>query len=132
MRKQFYKALRANGNRYGPRFSAASRRFGGIAIGYSPEITVPPRETESDARACRPLLLDVATQLLSAFSLEQGQTFVLRSIERVDIPDLPYPDRLWAHATWLPDADIQSVDQSAMCVSSMTRADTISNCLAFA
>ncbi len=105
--KQFYETLRANGNRYGPHFQQLTsiwrdrdRALAGL--------TVPPRKTESEVRACRPLLLDVATQLLSAFTVEQGQTFILRSIERFDIPDLPYPDRLWAHASWLPDADVHS------------------------
>jgi acyl transferase domain-containing protein len=104
--KQFYQTLRANGNRYGRHFQQLTsiwRDQDRVLAG----INVPPRETESEAHACRPILLDVATQLLSAFTVEQGQTFILRSIQRIDIADLPYPDRLWAHATWLPDCDVQ-------------------------
>lgn len=100
--KQFYTALRANGNQYGPGFQHLSSIWQDRDRALA-EITVPPQQTEREARSCRPLLLDVAIQLLSAFIIDQGQPFMLRSIERVDIPDLPYPDRLWAQATWLPD-----------------------------
>ncbi len=100
--KQFYTALRAIGNQYGPGFQHLSSIWQDRDRALA-RITVPPQQTESEARSCRPQLLDVATQLLSAFIVDQGQTFILRTIERVDIPDLPYPDRLWARATWVPD-----------------------------
>jgi FkbH-like protein/FkbM family methyltransferase len=105
--KQFYKTLRANGNRYGPQFQQLTSiwRDRDRALART---TVPPRETENDARACRPLLLDAATQLTSVFTVEQGQTFILRSIDRIDVPDLPYPDRLWTRATWVPDSGADS------------------------
>ena len=101
---EFYEALLVNGNWYGPDFRHLSAiwRDGDRAVG---SVTMPAQETESELRSCRPLLLDVATQLLSVFTLDKGRTFVLRSIERVEILDLPYPDRLWALATWRPDPD---------------------------
>src|SRR5258708_31427939 len=100
--KQFYTALRAFGNQYGPGFQHLSSIWQDRDRALA-RITVPPRQTEGEARSCRLLLLDIATQLLSAFIVDQGQTFILRSIERIDIPHLPYPHRLWSRATWLPD-----------------------------
>ena len=106
-RRQFYDTLRANGNQYGNRFQRVTSLWQNQNRLLA-EIAVPPRNTEREALSCRPLLLDAATQVLSAFIVEQGQTFILHSIERLDVADLPHPDRLWAHATWLPEADGQS------------------------
>jgi FkbH-like protein/FkbM family methyltransferase len=96
--KQFYETLQDNGNRYGPHFQLLSSIWRDRDRVLAQIIV--PRET-----AGRPVLLDVATQLLSVFTVDRGQTFILHSIDRIDIQDLPYPDRLWAHGTWQSGAD---------------------------
>ena len=100
--KAFYQALRANGNRYGHAFQhlTSIERDGDRVLA---ELAVPPTSLADERRSCRPLLLDLAIQALSAFTLEEGRPFVLRSIRRVKIPSLDYPDRLSAHATRLSD-----------------------------
>ena len=45
------------------------------------------------------------TQLLAPFTMEKGKTFVLRSIEKVEVMDFDFPDTLWGHATLLPGGD---------------------------
>ena len=45
------------------------------------------------------------TQLLAPFIMEKGKTFVLRSIEKVEVTDVNFPDTLWGHATLLPAGD---------------------------
>ena len=52
-----------------------------------------------------PSLLDSVTQLLAPFIMEKGKTFVLRSIEKVQVMDFDFPDTLWGHATLLPAGD---------------------------
>jgi FkbM family methyltransferase len=103
---QFYKALGDNGNRYGPHFQLLNSIWRDRDRVLA-QVVVPARDT-----ACRPVLLDVATQLLSAFTVDRGQTFILHSIDRIDIHDLPYPERLWAYGTWRSGADGQSTESA--------------------
>ena len=42
------------------------------------------------------------TQLLAPFIMEKGKTFILRSIEKIEVADVDFPDTLWGHATLLP------------------------------
>src|SRR5206468_3661863 len=46
-----------------------------------------------------PGFLDSMTQLLASFTLDHGKTFVLRSIDRIEIAELSFPETLWGHAT---------------------------------
>ena len=45
------------------------------------------------------------TQLLAPFVMEKGKTFILRSIDKVEVTDVNFPDTLWGHATLLPQRD---------------------------
>ncbi len=71
----FYERLRANGNEYGPRFQ--------------PLTDIRHSDTQSNAPLTANAALhdtptlDAAAQLLAAFTLDRGRTFVLRSIERL-------------------------------------------------
>ena len=98
--EDFYRRLRDNGNQYGPQFQTlecvwrsdarATARFAGHA-----GLLSPP-------------LLDAASQLLAAFTLDHGRTFILKSIDRL-VVGLPggSPPR-WAHA-W-GSGSVQVVD----------------------
>jgi FkbH-like protein/FkbM family methyltransferase len=76
----FYRDLRRNGNQYGPIFQTltgvqrsdtqAAAQFAEAAINGNDGLLSPP-------------LLDAASQLLSAFALERGRTFILKSIDRL-------------------------------------------------
>ena len=80
----FYDTLRKNGNDYGPSFQRISslRRSGSQWLG-SISATCP---TEVDEPAyLHPPVLDSMTQLLAPFMMDNRQTFILRSIERVEI-----------------------------------------------
>jgi len=118
--ERFYKQLRDNGNQYGPSFQhvAAIWRAGDQSLG---RLAVPRGDGGSDAQALHPSLLDSATQLLASCILEQGKTFVLRSIEQLAVTDVRLPDTLWAHAVLRPKAardgtrlvgDVRVFDQS--------------------
>src|SRR5438132_775710 len=90
-----FKGLRENGNQYGPQFQNLSAvwRSGAQALG---RLSVPIGQTEAGRHFLHPALVDSITQLLSAFIVEKGKTFVLRSIERIEILDVKFTDTLWA------------------------------------
>ncbi len=71
----FYRHLRANGNEYGPHFQTLDniRRDGTQIVA----------EINSTADHESGALLDAAAQLLSAFTLDLGRTFILKSIARL-------------------------------------------------
>ena len=46
-----------------------------------------------------PTLVDSITQLLAIFVIEKGQTFILDSIDRIEILTIDFPETLWARAT---------------------------------
>ena len=96
--EQFYKALRENGNQYGPRFQNVSAiwRDGDQSLG---RLALARQHEEVEPHHLHPSLLDAVTQLLAPFIMEKGKTFVLRSIEKVELTDLDFPDVLWGHAT---------------------------------
>ena len=80
----FYDTLRKNGNDYGPSFQRISslRQSGSQWLG-SISATHP---AEGDEPAyLHPAVLDSMTQLLAPFMMDNRQTFILRSIERVEI-----------------------------------------------
>src|SRR6185436_6776422 len=88
-----YRQLRENGNQYGPDFQKVSSiwRLPDELLG---KISVATQNGEMDAS-----FLDAITQLLAPFILENGRTFVLRSIEKIDIAERNLPPMLWGHAT---------------------------------
>ena len=97
--QQFYKTLRENGNQYGPCFQnvASIWRAGDQSLG-----KVTAARQREEAHHLHPCVLDSVAQLLAPFSMEKGKTFVLQSIEEIEITDVDFPDTLWAHATVLP------------------------------
>ena len=94
---RFYAKLRDNGNQYGPGFQKISGiwRAGDEALG---RISVKPEDRESGPRGVHPSLLDAMVQLLASFTLKEGRTFVLRSIERIEVLDLEFPGTVWGCA----------------------------------
>ncbi len=98
--EQFYRRLRENGNQYGPRFRNVSSiwQAGDQSLG---RLAVARQHGEIEPYHLHPSLLDSMTQLLAPFIMEKGKTFILRSIEKVEITDVDFPDTLWGHATLL-------------------------------
>ena len=93
----FYARLRDNGNQYGPHFQnvLALWRAGDECLG---QLSVTPAPGDS-RRAWHASLLDAMTQLLGAFVLEKNRTFVLQSVDRIELRHGELPQRLWGHAT---------------------------------
>jgi len=106
--EQFYKKLRENGNQYGPRFQnvASIWRAGDQSLG---RLAVARQQGEIEPHFLHPCLLDSVTQLLAPFTMETGKTFILRSIEKVEVTDVDFPDTLWGHATLLPGDDATGI-----------------------
>ena len=100
----FYEALRTNGNQYGPSFQNVSFiwRASDRCLG---RVLVPDRRAEPSPHYLHPCLTDCITQLLAAFVLENGKTFILRSIERIEIIDVEVPGVLWGLATRVRDRE---------------------------
>ena len=97
--ERFYRTLRAAGNQYGPRFRnvAAVWRSGDECLG---EIRVP-RQDAGTTQHVHPALLDSVIQVLAGFVIGHGKTFVLQSIDRIEVPGVSRPETLWVHATRL-------------------------------
>ena len=102
--EQFYKRLLENGNQYGPSFQHVSTiwRMGDQSLG---KLSVAPEHRGGEPYCPHPSLLDSMTQLLAPFAMEKGKTFILRSIERIELTNINFPDTLWAHATLLSQDD---------------------------
>jgi FkbH-like protein/FkbM family methyltransferase len=100
--EQFYKSLRDNGNQYGPQFQKVSAiwRAGDRSLG---KLAVARGPAEHDEHYVHPSLLDAITQLLAPFVMERRRTYILRSIEKIELADLDFPDFLWGFATLLSD-----------------------------
>ena len=99
----FYRQLRGNGNQYGPHFQTlASIRKSDSQI--AARFTEAASNTTESDRFLSPPLLDAASQLLSAFTLDRGRTFILKSIERLTVrsPDDARP--AWALASRMDSA----------------------------
>jgi len=99
--QQFYQTLRENSNQYGPHFQNVLSiwRTDHQLLG---KLRIARQRGESAPAYLDPRLLDSATQLLAPFIMEKGKTFVLRSIEEIDIKDIDFPETLWGLATKLP------------------------------
>jgi FkbH-like protein/FkbM family methyltransferase len=97
----FYRQLRGNGNQYGPHFQTLAdiRRSGAQIVGRFADAAVAQDGDIS------PPLLDAASQLLSAFTIERGRTFILKSIEHLVLraPDVSRP--CWAIASRTESGD---------------------------
>src|SRR5204863_6901993 len=102
--KSFYERLRENGNQYGARFQNVSAiwRAGDQSLG---RLSVARPGEAIEAHYLHPSMLDAMTQLMAPFIIEQGKTFILRSIEKIEIADIDFPDTLWGHAVRLPESD---------------------------
>jgi FkbH-like protein/FkbM family methyltransferase len=96
--QEFYERLRLNGNQYGPHFQQVVRVWlsGTEALG---ELRLPQAEVDSGRPAVHPAVMDCVTQVLSALVLQRGRTFILRSVESIEMPEVRFPETLWAHAT---------------------------------
>ena len=99
---RFYKDVRENGNQYGPDFRCVSSiwRAGNQSLS---SLSCPLSESETDGTRCR--LLDSMTQTLAPFMMARGRTFVLQSIERIEIANFNFPSSLWCYATLRPEAE---------------------------
>ncbi|MGH8689267.1 MAG: polyketide synthase dehydratase domain-containing protein, partial [Burkholderiales bacterium] len=97
---RFYAMLRENGNHYGPAFQKVSALWR-TARGALGEISVPAGDGDAGAQALHPSVLDAMVQVLASVVVDEGRTFVLRSIERVELPGGDLPETLWAHAVLL-------------------------------
>jgi FkbH-like protein/FkbM family methyltransferase len=95
---RFYAALRANGNQYGARFQkiASVWRAGEQSLGRVNAASAPDAVEQY---LLHPSLLDSMTQVLASFTLDHGKTFVLQSIDTIELAELSFPDTLWACAT---------------------------------
>ncbi len=93
----FYQRLRANGNQYGPQFQNLLRvwRSGEEALG---RLRVNQKAVANGPHHLDPVLVDGVVQLLSAFFLDQGRTFVLQGIEDIAWPQSRFPEEVWVHA----------------------------------
>ncbi len=97
----FYRRLRENGNQYGPHFQSLRHvwRSGAEALG---RLRIPRDEASRGGYHLHPVLLDGVAQLLSAFSLDQGRTFILQGIESVAILAADFPGEIWVHGRLRP------------------------------
>jgi FkbH-like protein/FkbM family methyltransferase len=93
---KFYRHLRANGNQYGPQFQNLLHvwRAGNEALG---RLRIN-RSAAEIQHHLDPVLVDGVIQLLSAFFLDAGQTFILQGIEGVTLFQPDFPDEMWVRA----------------------------------
>ena len=104
----FYSQLRINGNHYGPHFQtlAGIWRSGAQVAGRFVESSMPLFDGDG---SLPPPLLDAASQLLSAFTLDRGRTFILKSIARLVIGSPGGSRPRWAHGTATDSEDDELV-----------------------
>ena len=108
---EFYKKLRSNGNQFGPHFQNLSAVWisGDQALG---KLSFSKHKDETIQHFLPPTLVDSLIQLLSAFIIHKGKTFILRAIENIEILDNKFPDKLWAHSTLLSDVEKNDIGYS--------------------
>jgi len=115
-----YEALRENGNQYGPAFQRVSSiwRKGSECLG---RLCSAAKAPDGERYCLHPSVLDSVTQLLAPFAMERGKTFVLQSIERLEVSDFALPERVWGHAVLRDEGaegalvgDVRVFDQSGM------------------
>jgi FkbH-like protein/FkbM family methyltransferase len=103
---EFYNSLTRNRNQYGPAFQRVTSiwRSGDELLA---KIAATGLSVNVDTSS-RPILLDAATQLLAASVLDQGRTFVLRSIASVEFSGIPAPPGMWGKVQQI-EADKESI-----------------------
>jgi FkbH-like protein/FkbM family methyltransferase len=104
---EFYDKLRQNGNQYGPAFQKVNSLWRGAdeVLG---RISGANQSNETEAQpTIHPILLDSATQLLSTFVLEQDRTFVLQSVEEIELSGTPPSESLWGHAQCVTSSRVE-------------------------
>ncbi len=107
--KKLYQQLLENGNQYGPRFQNIVHlwRAGSEVLG---RITIPDAQPDTGHTDClHPVLLDSLAQLLAPFIADKGRTFLLRSIEKIEIAGAPPRASFWGHAR-LRDTSTNDID----------------------
>jgi FkbH-like protein/FkbM family methyltransferase len=92
---RLYAALRENGNQYGPAFQRITSVWRGDAQSLC-ELSAAQVNRNDGARFM--LALDAFVQALASRSIGDGKTFVLRSIDELELADGDVPDVLWATA----------------------------------
>lgn len=100
--ERFYQQLRSNGNQYGLSFRCVDSIWRACNESLGKLSSRLPRSTPDCLHAA---LLDAMTHVLAAFMKTQDRTFILQSIERIEIADLSFPDTLWCHARLRPDPE---------------------------
>lgn len=99
--ERFYSQLREGGNQYGAHFQNVSTIW--LAGDQSlARLSVATQHGGIQPNHWNPILLDAITQLLAAFNIEKRKTFILRSIESIEVTDATFPDTLWGQAERLP------------------------------
>ena len=110
---ELYRAVRENGNEYGPTFQNISRvwRDGNEVLA-----EISQRNKNELELLLDPILLDSATQVLSPFAIDKRQTFILRSIEKLEVCKVGFPDSMWGYAQSIPGhgiaGDVELLDGS--------------------
>src|SRR5207245_6586414 len=91
-----------NSNQYRPTFQRISSiwRAGDQCLG---RLSVARPDGDVESHAVHPSVLDSMTQVLAPFVMEQGKTFILRSIEMVELAGGALPETLWGHAVLPPE-----------------------------
>jgi FkbH-like protein/FkbM family methyltransferase len=105
----YYAQLRARGNQYGPGFQGVSAlwRAGEEVLA---RIEAPPAGAAHGPVARQAILLDCLVQTLASFALEQGGTFLLRSIASVEGRLEDAGASLWARARLEPASASEGTD----------------------
>ncbi len=103
--KRFYQELRGNGNQYGPQFRCVSSvwRADDVSLG-----RLSRQPGQGGVPRPRAALLDSMSQLLAPFMMDRGRPFILRSIDRIQVADLDFPDTLWGRATLQAQSRVES------------------------
>jgi FkbH-like protein/FkbM family methyltransferase len=103
-RDEFYRALRANGNQYGPQFQRLDAVWcvDDHVLG---RLSVPRIQGDVRRDYSFPTLVDSIIQLQARFIIDRRRTFVLKSIDRMEIHETDLPDTLWSLATLLTERE---------------------------
>jgi FkbH-like protein/FkbM family methyltransferase len=95
--EDFYKQLLENGNQYGPRFQTLQRVWllGDEVLG---QLRVDNGALGTTSYHLSPIMLDGISQVMSVFSLERGQTFILQGFEEISFLSADFPKDIWVSA----------------------------------
>nr|AIE12105.1 putative NRPS/PKS hybrid synthase module E2A [uncultured bacterium] len=126
--RAYYDRLRRNGNEYGPQFQHLQQVWlgGRDALG---RLSRSSASAPVENHLLDPVMLDCAMQLLAAFAIDSGKTFVLRGVDEVTPARVALPNECWVHATLRSDAgsgdplslgDVEILDDSGGCLLRLT------------